>query len=229
MLNFDNPKTRDAFFNLARQLYDTVSVTLLSAYNSDLSYEEKNPGDVITEVEEMLFEILIKNNSHLVPNPGFYGEESLYNQGLDNKYVWVVDPLDGTNNFAIKRPIFGSSIALLCGDRVVFGLLIDPIGNDFWVAIAGHGVWKNGYSYKRIQQNDADQRMLLTFGGGNKDLKSLYEHKLALYQKNPLPDKIKTNWVSRFDPLTCYISSIENKTTIANRVFFFTQSYEEIS
>ena len=70
-------------------------------------------------------------------------EESGSN-GDSNGPVWVVDPLDGTNNFAHSLPFFAVSVALMDGDESLIGVIIDPVHNNEYYALKGGGAFCNG-------------------------------------------------------------------------------------
>lgn len=70
-------------------------------------------------------------------------EESA-NKIVMNGPVWVVDPLDGTNNFARSIPLFAVSIGLMNGNESLLGVIIDPINKKECYAIKGGGAFCNG-------------------------------------------------------------------------------------
>ncbi len=62
----------------------------------------------------------------------------------DSEYLWVIDPLDGTNNFVLGLPYFSISIALLHLGRPILGVVYHPILDDLYVAERGKGATLNG-------------------------------------------------------------------------------------
>jgi len=70
-------------------------------------------------------------------------EESLNKQELKGP-VWVVDPLDGTNNFARSLPFFAVSVGLMDGNESLVGVIIDVVGNKEYYAVKGGGAFCNG-------------------------------------------------------------------------------------
>jgi fructose-1,6-bisphosphatase/inositol monophosphatase family enzyme len=56
---------------------------------------------------------------------------------------WCVDPIDGTGNFSAGIPRFAVSVALIDGDRPVFGIVYDPIADEAFYAVRGAGAWLN--------------------------------------------------------------------------------------
>lgn len=61
-----------------------------------------------------------------------------------NGQVWVVDPLDGTNNFARKIPLFAVSVGLMEGNESLVGVIIDVVGQKEYYAVKGGGAFCNG-------------------------------------------------------------------------------------
>jgi myo-inositol-1(or 4)-monophosphatase len=57
---------------------------------------------------------------------------------------WCIDPVDGTSNFSAGIPYFAVSVALMEGDRPVFGTVYDPIADEAFFAVRGGGAWLNG-------------------------------------------------------------------------------------
>jgi myo-inositol-1(or 4)-monophosphatase len=70
-------------------------------------------------------------------------EESLHRQNITGP-VWVVDPLDGTNNFARALPFFAVSVGLMDGNESLVGIIIDVVGKKEYYAIKGGGTFCNG-------------------------------------------------------------------------------------
>ncbi len=58
--------------------------------------------------------------------------------------LWILDPLDGTSNFASGIPYFGVSLALIDADGVRLGLVLDPVRDECFSALRGQGAWLNG-------------------------------------------------------------------------------------
>jgi len=91
---------------------------------------------------------LIKNK---FPDHNFLCEENSY-RGTDSQYCWVIDPLDGTNNFACGLPIFCSSVALARNNDLLAGAIYDVTRDELFYAAKGKGAFLNG---KRIHVNRA--------------------------------------------------------------------------
>jgi myo-inositol-1(or 4)-monophosphatase len=103
---------------------------------------QKAPGDWVTrfdrEVEQHLREAL----RHALPQGRFVGEEG--GGELTGEPTWLVDPIDGTANFARGYPQYAVSIALCVGREPVLGVIVDPSREEVFTAATGLGAWLNG-------------------------------------------------------------------------------------
>ena len=98
-----------------------------------------------TEAEVLLAEGLAK----LLPEATIIGEEAAYAdpallERLGDSLCWIIDPIDGTNNFAAGKPPFGIMIALAEAGETVAGWIYDPLRNRLCSARRGQGAWIDG-------------------------------------------------------------------------------------
>jgi len=96
------------------------------------------------------------------PQHNFLAEEEKYPK-TDSEYTWIIDPLDGTNNFSCGLPIFCVSIALVKGNKTMLGVIYDVMRNELFCAEKGKGAYLNK---KPIKVNSADsfEKSLLITG-----------------------------------------------------------------
>lgn len=128
---------------------------------------KSNKNDLVTEVdkesERRIREFLLKN----FPNDSILGEEGTNHQGTSD-YTWIVDPLDGTVNYAHGFPIFAISVGLEKGRQglqsgdFVFGAIHVPMLNETFWAEKGRGAWLNGRQLKVTDCQSLDQALLAT-------------------------------------------------------------------
>ena len=91
------------------------------------------------EAEQAIVEIIHRS----FPDHEILGEEA--SQGsLDAEHLWIVDPLDGTTNFAHRIPHFAVSIAYYRGGEAQCGVICNPIRDDWYIAQRGQGATHNG-------------------------------------------------------------------------------------
>jgi len=92
-------------------------------------------------VEQMIRDALLEQ----FPGDGFLGEETGSSDELENKqYIWVNDPIDGTDNFVYGIPVWCISIALLSAGEVQAGLILNPNAHEMFVGVRGQGATCNG-------------------------------------------------------------------------------------
>lgn len=101
--------------------------------------DDKTP---VTLADTEINSMVIKEVKSNFPTHGVLGEEESFN--LEAQNLWVVDPLDGTQNFADQIPIFAFSIALVCGGTPKVAVVFDPILGKLLSATAGGGAYENG-------------------------------------------------------------------------------------
>ncbi len=111
--------------------------------------EEKSPGEVVTVADRDCERLLTRELLELYPGSRAVGEEacavnpnSLGNLG--EGVVWLVDPLDGTSNFAAGRGPFAVMVALLKNGTCVASWMLDPLGGSLCTAELGSGAFRDG-------------------------------------------------------------------------------------
>lgn len=120
---------------------------------NQVSYRFKQDGSLVTAADTSMQAAMIDSLKARWPEYALLGEEmtaeqqqSLLNQG--DRGLWVLDPLDGTSNFASGIPIFSVSLALLVDGQVQLGLIYDPVRDECFSAIRGEGAWLNDYELR---------------------------------------------------------------------------------
>lgn len=107
--------------------------------------EEKDElGDVITEVDYLAEDIILRELNNNFPDHQIHSEEAGDN-GIESDWLWQVDPLDGTNNFAIGFPVFSSSITLMYKKSPVLGVIYEPMVNRLYVSSRNEGSFCNNH------------------------------------------------------------------------------------
>ena len=113
--------------------------------------------DLVTEADLASEAFLRKELQRLYPGVGFWGEES--NQPPTEEFFWLVDPIDGTTNFANGLPHYAVNVALCQGDSANLAVTLHlPAGNIYW-AVAGKGAFLRtpDGGQRRLQVNQAQQ------------------------------------------------------------------------
>ncbi len=108
-----------------------------------LSIDHKGMQDLVSEADRESEQLIVRQLSKAFPEDGFLGEEGSASS-LDADAVWVIDPIDGTQNFVTGVPFWCISIGLVVAGKAVLGLIYHPPGDELFVAEAGKGAFANG-------------------------------------------------------------------------------------
>ena len=103
--------------------------------------------DLVTEIDRRSDDMIVGYLRQQYPGHAILAEESGAS-GQDSEYRWVIDPVDGTTNYAQGLPIFSVSIALEHRGEKVLGIVYEPVTDEMFSAIKGQGSYRNG---KRLQ------------------------------------------------------------------------------
>ena len=109
----------------------------------------KADGSIVTEADHAMQDRLQAELAGLFPDLGLLGEEMSQEEQLKQLHegaggVWVLDPLDGTSNFAIGIPYFAVSLALVESGRVSLGIVYDHCRDEYFHCTRAGGAWLNG-------------------------------------------------------------------------------------
>ena len=105
--------------------------------------EYKGRANIVTDVDLQVESEIRAFLQAEFPDHSIVSEESDPITGSSD-YTWVLDPLDGTNNYSFGIPFFGTIIALKVGDDVALGMIYDPLRNELFSAVKGAGTTLNG-------------------------------------------------------------------------------------
>ncbi|QZP38727.1 inositol monophosphatase family protein [Halobaculum magnesiiphilum] len=103
---------------------------------------EYHTDDVKAEADEAAEELVFERIREDFPTHSLHGEES--GRSGDGRVEWVVDPLDGTNNYAIDYPSIASAVAARADDETLVAAIYEPLVDDCYVAVRGAGATVNG-------------------------------------------------------------------------------------
>lgn len=118
--------------------------TLLRAAHGRVSAREKGPADLVTEADFASQRLIADRLSAAFPDHTLLAEEEGVDTDLDAPWRWVVDPLDGTMNFAHGFPFWCVSIALEHAGRLVVGVVHNPLTRETYSASLGGGATLDG-------------------------------------------------------------------------------------
>jgi len=112
-------------------------------FASPVKIDMKGDKNLVTEVDRESERLIVSHLLASYPTHNIVAEEGEYPQG-DSPYRWIIDPLDGTTNYAHAFPWFCVSIGLEVAGEIVAGVIYNPIHDELFTATNGGGAFLNG-------------------------------------------------------------------------------------
>jgi myo-inositol-1(or 4)-monophosphatase len=116
---------------------------LMPFFERRIGFEYKGDVDLVTEADRASEKLIAERLRTAFPGHDILGEEGTRDQS-GSEYLWYVDPLDGTTNFAHGYPVFCVSLGLVHAGCSIAGILYDPTRDEMFAAERGCGATLNG-------------------------------------------------------------------------------------
>jgi myo-inositol-1(or 4)-monophosphatase len=153
------PGLTDQVIQLSRDVADFIRTERLRF--TDASVESKSLNNLVSYVDKGAEQRFVNGLSTLLPDAGFIAEEGTGARAPDLN--WVIDPLDGTTNFIHGIPCYCTSVALMRGNDVLIGVVLEVTRDECFSAWKGGGALLNGTSI-RVSERKALVDSLLATG-----------------------------------------------------------------
>ncbi|MBI2743191.1 MAG: inositol monophosphatase [Chlamydiales bacterium] len=136
---------------------------LKTGFNSKYAIHSK-PGihNLVTEYDLKAEECIISMIREQFPDHSFLAEESGDSNSTSSSITWVIDPLDGTVNFAHNIPFFSVSIAACTKDETLCGVVYQPMTQELFIAEKGRGSYLNGARLQVSETREIEKSILAT-------------------------------------------------------------------
>ena len=121
----------------------------------------KGEIDIVTQFDKESQDMIVTELTERYPQYGILSEEGI-NCNVDAPLKWIIDPLDGTTNFAHGLPIWTISIALEVAGDISLGVVYDPTRQEMFSAIKAKGAFKDKKRIKVSGTRDLDRALLVT-------------------------------------------------------------------
>jgi myo-inositol-1(or 4)-monophosphatase len=163
------PTTTERARQVACEAAESVGEPLRELHGrvEDVSYKT-NKSDIVTEADQQSNRIITTVIENEFPDHAILSEEAEYRAG-SSSYTWVIDPLDGTGNFAHGNPQYSVSIGLLDGDTPVMGVVYVPETDELFHAVAGGDAYQGETRITTTDREHLDESMLLSGWDPNGD------------------------------------------------------------
>ena len=130
------------------QLTESAGKVILGYFNGEFRVDLKDsrPGaiDIVTDADRASEDLIMEGIHREFPDHDILTEETS-TELKGSRWLWIVDPLDGTVNFAHGYPMFSVSIALMDSQTLVAGMVYDPLKKETFYAIRDGGAFLNGH------------------------------------------------------------------------------------
>lgn len=120
---------------------------LVKSYTTPLKVINKGQQGVATEADVLSEKYVMGKIKKFYPDHIILSEEDAFTRELkmkeadENQYLWLIDPLDGTNNFFNRVPFFCVSLALTQGNTTLVGVVYNPVSCELFYSIKGYGAY----------------------------------------------------------------------------------------
>jgi myo-inositol-1(or 4)-monophosphatase len=151
------------------------------AKESSFNVSLKGKNDLVTDADLASEQKIIECIKQSFPDDEILAEESEQKDKLPNGRVWIIDPIDGTTNFAHGFPAYCISIALWVNKEPAVGLVMEVANDELFYAVEGEGAFRNGEPIQVSSQNDPASSLIGT-GFPYKEL-DLVDNYLKLFKR----------------------------------------------
>jgi myo-inositol-1(or 4)-monophosphatase len=133
----------EAYLDLAQKAAFAAGRIIREGAARPIDVQSKGLRNLLTDVDLAAERAILDILAREVPDHDVLTEESPP-EARRSRYCWVIDPLDGTGNFAHGYPCFSTSIAFTQDEEPIVGVVYDPIREHFFAAVLGQGATLNG-------------------------------------------------------------------------------------
>jgi len=175
---------------------------IMEIYKKPFAVEIKEDDSPVTMADKTADELIRHVISQAYPNHAFLTEESSDDKTrLQNDYVWIVDPVDGTKDFVDKNDEFTTNVALAFRHEVVVGVVLVPATGELYYATRGNGsFYQRGNRIKKIHVNSKTKGLtVLTsrFHVNDKELATIEKHRDKIRYRKTYGSAIKPCRIAR--------------------------------
>lgn len=155
-------KISKAACEIARSAGQTLTKHYLIRAKKHLKIEFKgDPTNLVTDVDRKVEKEIVRYIETNFPDHGILSEEGASCRP-SSRYLWIIDPLDGTTNYAHGYPHFAISIGIERDGEIIIGVVYDPLRDELFFAMKGLGARLNGRRIHVSNEKDLDRSLLLT-------------------------------------------------------------------
>ncbi|MFH1433066.1 MAG: inositol monophosphatase family protein [archaeon] len=136
-------ENRNMLQEFSIELALTAGKILKDNFRTPLKTRHKDPTDIVTHIDELAEKSIIERIKKTYPGHGILAEET-GQHNMKSDYQWIIDPLDGTANYAMEIPCFCTSIALAHKKEIILGTVYNPLSEELFTATKDSAPTLNG-------------------------------------------------------------------------------------
>ncbi|MGH9339160.1 MAG: inositol monophosphatase family protein [Acidobacteriota bacterium] len=155
------PGTISELSSVAREAALQTGEMLMENYDRDFSISKKGRVNLVTDIDLKAEEMIIGKIRRRFPDHQILAEERGSREGTSD-HKWIIDPLDGTTNYAHGFRFFCISIALEVAGDLVLGVIYDPVTKELFTAEKGMGAFLNNQPIRVTEENNLIDSLLTT-------------------------------------------------------------------
>jgi myo-inositol-1(or 4)-monophosphatase len=152
----DAAVTTTTELEVARRAAEAGGAIVTRYYREGVTFRQKGGWNLVSNADVESERAVVDVIRQAYPDHAVLGEES-HRDDVDAEHLWVVDPLDGTNNFAHRVPHFSVSIAYYRAGEPACGVVYNPIRGDWYTAMRGRGAFHNGEPVRVADSRGLDE------------------------------------------------------------------------
>lgn len=156
----------DIALDVARDLAREAGLRCLELQSSLGKVKYKTPRDVVTIADLESERIIVEGLKKAFPTHRIRTEEAGRLGGDESRYVWIIDPVDGTVNFSRGMPLWGISIALMEEGKPVVAVVFLPALGEMYTAVKGEGSFMNDNPI-HVSATDSLEKAIVSNGDFN--------------------------------------------------------------
>lgn len=143
----DSTKLINQMIKWSIECGEILNSHLIKSYTTPLKFIDKGSQGLATEADVISEAHVIEQIRKKFPTHKILSEEDAFSRELKiegvnkDEYLWLIDPLDGTNNFFNRVPFFAVSLALTKGDKTIAGVVYNPVSFELFYATKGGGAY----------------------------------------------------------------------------------------
>ena len=152
---------KQQFTEAAIRFAQSGGKVLMEYFRKEMRISEKGAGNLVSEADLNAERVIVELIRNEFPGHTVLAEEG-HATMVGGRSLWIVDPLDGTNNFTHGIPHFAVSVAFYQDGQAQCGVVFNPVQNDLFVATRGEGAYWNGRKIHVSNETSLDQTLVGT-------------------------------------------------------------------